>query len=215
MEFLIERPAWFSALEDGGTREDEFGELLSTEWTRTVISSVVSKGAVHLTLELLGAAQPDDRSISFLSFFCLVICHTWVSLIDAIEGMFLERLQQPLSTAPLLLPLCPNDKPLSVQTTKTRTNINQPSQLPTSLPRHTSLQTALRRTNRQEANEMRVRFSSLLPFSISSLPLCICQYFVFLLHSSNNHTDSPLYRSRSNLNLPKKSKKHSIPTRPT
>jgi hypothetical protein len=46
VDFLIERHAWFAALDD---KPEEFGELLSTEWTRSVISSVVSKGAGHLT----------------------------------------------------------------------------------------------------------------------------------------------------------------------
>lgn len=45
-EFLIERHAWLSALDE---KPEEFGELFSTEWTRAIMASVVDKGAGHLT----------------------------------------------------------------------------------------------------------------------------------------------------------------------
>jgi hypothetical protein len=46
IDFLIDRHAWFAALDD---KPEDFGELFSIEWTRSVMSSVVSKGAGHLT----------------------------------------------------------------------------------------------------------------------------------------------------------------------
>lgn len=46
IEFLIQRHTWFATLED---KPEDFGELLSTEWTRSVIASIVGKGAGHLT----------------------------------------------------------------------------------------------------------------------------------------------------------------------
>ena len=46
IDFLIDRHAWFSVLDE---QPEEFGDLLSKEWTRSVMSSVVNKGAAHLT----------------------------------------------------------------------------------------------------------------------------------------------------------------------
>ena len=46
IDFLIDRHAWFAALDN---KPEDFGELFSTEWTRSVMSSVVSKGAAHMT----------------------------------------------------------------------------------------------------------------------------------------------------------------------
>jgi hypothetical protein len=46
IDFLIDRHAWFAALDN---KPEGFGELFSTEWTRSVMSVVVGKGAAHLT----------------------------------------------------------------------------------------------------------------------------------------------------------------------
>jgi hypothetical protein len=46
IDFLIDRHAWFSVLAE---KPDNFGELFSTEWTRSAMSAVVRKGAGHLT----------------------------------------------------------------------------------------------------------------------------------------------------------------------
>ena len=45
-EFLIDRHAYFSALEP---QSEELGELFSTGWTREAIAAVVAKGYGHLT----------------------------------------------------------------------------------------------------------------------------------------------------------------------
>jgi len=71
IDFLIDRHARFSVLDE---KPEEFGELLSTEWTRSLMSSVVNKGAGHLTqshtlwdlqrdweFEQLEAAPPSEK----------------------------------------------------------------------------------------------------------------------------------------------------------
>ena len=43
---MIDRHKWFTALE---TRSEQFGEMFSDKWTMSVISSLVVKGAGHIT----------------------------------------------------------------------------------------------------------------------------------------------------------------------
>ncbi|KAG8214448.1 hypothetical protein J3R82DRAFT_9471 [Butyriboletus roseoflavus] len=89
IEFLIDRHAYFAALE---VPPEELGDCFSTAWTREAISEVVSKGTGHLTksrylwelqrdweLEMIEAASPTDRP----------------ELIQHVEELHLARLQQP------------------------------------------------------------------------------------------------------------------------
>lgn len=46
IQFLIDRHAWLSTLD---AKPEEFSELFSTEWTRAMMASVITKGAHHLT----------------------------------------------------------------------------------------------------------------------------------------------------------------------
>ncbi|KIM89071.1 hypothetical protein PILCRDRAFT_812968 [Piloderma croceum F 1598] len=92
IDFLINRHAWFAALDN---KPEGFGELFSTEWTRSVISVVVSKGAAHLTqshtlwdlqrdweFALLEAAPPSEKQAQ----------------VEIVDKLLLERLQQPHSS---------------------------------------------------------------------------------------------------------------------
>ncbi|KIM54604.1 hypothetical protein SCLCIDRAFT_136495 [Scleroderma citrinum Foug A] len=89
LEFLIDRHAYFSALEP---KPEELGELFSTEWTREAIATVVTKGHGHLTksqqiwrlqrdweLEMLQISPAEEKPF----------------LVDYIQSLILERLEQP------------------------------------------------------------------------------------------------------------------------
>ncbi|KAL4073262.1 hypothetical protein V8B97DRAFT_1953447 [Scleroderma yunnanense] len=89
VEFLIDRHAYFSALD---SKPEELGELFSTGWTREAIGTVVAKGLGHLTksqqiwklqsdweLEMLGAAPEEEKSF----------------LVDYVQSLTLTRLEQP------------------------------------------------------------------------------------------------------------------------
>ncbi|KAH7914268.1 hypothetical protein BJ138DRAFT_1177428 [Hygrophoropsis aurantiaca] len=91
VEFLIDRHAYFTALE---SKPDVLGELFSTDWTRSALTAVVTKGAGHITqshllwdvqrdweLDLLENAPSDEKA----------------ALATHVEVLLLSRLQQPHS----------------------------------------------------------------------------------------------------------------------
>ncbi|KAG1748706.1 hypothetical protein EDB19DRAFT_1847464 [Suillus lakei] len=89
LEFLVDRHEYFSGLE---VQPDNLGELFSDKWIREVMSTVVSKGAGHISqshvlwdqyynweLEILEKASTDEKPLS----------------VNVVEEILLARLQQP------------------------------------------------------------------------------------------------------------------------
>lgn len=125
IDFLIDRHAWFATLDE---KPEEFGELLSTEWTHSVMSSVVSKGTGHLTQVCeyyISHVMPDCsfRAIAFGIYNEIGSLNNWrwhvrpksephllelipfphklnsrQALIETVDKFILARLQQPHSS---------------------------------------------------------------------------------------------------------------------
>jgi hypothetical protein len=126
IDFLIDRHAWFAALDN---KPEGFGELFSTEWTRSIISVVVGKGVAHLTqvcmhhrptchiltgaqshtlwdlqrdweFALLEAAPASAKLVLSASIVAFrphdMTCRP--AQVEIIDKLLLERLQQPHSS---------------------------------------------------------------------------------------------------------------------
>ena len=71
IQLLIDRYEWFNALE---TKPEQFGEMFSDEWTMSMISPLVAKGAGHITQAcsqvVTGRSKSSDR-------LCTESCTIW------------------------------------------------------------------------------------------------------------------------------------------